>query len=108
MYSREITLRNTPRQPVYLRYVWQILLFVRRHLAYIWHVACENSHLGGMFLRFSPHVSAICKRDVSGQASESAIHRRDASRRQASSSYSGVQYAFLTAFNALFFTRKYF
>lgn len=24
MYSREITSRNTPRQPVYLRYVWQI------------------------------------------------------------------------------------
>ena len=67
MYSREITSRNTPRQPVYLRYVWQILLFVRKHLAYIWHVACENSHFGGTFLRFSPHVSAICKRDVSGQ-----------------------------------------
>lgn len=61
VYSREITSRNTPRQPVYLRYVWQILLFVRKHLAYIWHVACENSHFGGTFLRFSPHVSAICK-----------------------------------------------
>lgn len=61
VYSREITSRNTPHQPVYLRYVWQILLFVRKHLAYIWHVACENSHFGGTFLRFSPHVSAICK-----------------------------------------------
>ena len=35
--------------------------FILRHLAYIWHVACENSHFGGTFLRFSPHVSAICK-----------------------------------------------
>lgn len=49
VYSCEITSRNTPLQPVYLRYVWQILLFVRRHLAYIWHVACENSHFGGTF-----------------------------------------------------------
>lgn len=49
VYSREITSRNTPRQPVYLRYVWQILLFVRKHLAYIWHVACENSHFGVRF-----------------------------------------------------------
>ena len=95
MYSREITSRNTPRQPVYLRYVWQILLFARRHLAYIWHVACENSHFGGVFLRFSPHASAMYKQDTSGQASESAIHRRDANRRQASSSYPGVQCAFL-------------
>lgn len=95
MYSREITSRNTPRQPVYLRYVWQILLFIRKHLAYIWHVACENSHFRGVFLRFSPHASAMYKQDTSGQASESAIHRRDANRRQASSSYPGVQCAFL-------------
>ena len=79
----------------YLRYVWQILLFIRKHLAYIWHVACENSHFGGVFLRFSPHASAMYKQDTSGQASESAIHRRDANRRQASSSYPGVQCAFL-------------
>lgn len=109
MQSREITSRNIPIPAwPHLRYVWQILLFDLRHLSYIWRVAFENRQFVGHVLGILPHVSAICKRDVSGQASESAVHRRDASRKQASSSYPGVQCAFLTAFNALFFIRKYF
>lgn len=62
MYSREITSRNIPIPTwPHLRYVWQILLFDLRHLAYIWHLSFENRQFGGTFLRFSPHVSAICK-----------------------------------------------
>ena len=108
VYSCEITSRNTPLQPVYLRYVWQILSFRYGDISLIYGTSPAKTATSGVRFEVSPHVSAICKRDVSGQASESAIYRRDASRRQASSSYPGVQCAFLTAFNALFFTCMYF
>lgn len=108
MYSREITSRNIPISTGLSALCMADFAFrtetSRLHMAR----RLRKQPLRGYVLRFSPHVSAICKRDVSGQASESAIHRRDASRRQASSSYPGVQCAFLTAFNVLFFIRKYF
>lgn len=58
VYSREITSRNTPRQPVYLRYVWQILLFIRKHLAYIWHVALRKQPLRGCI--FEVFTTCVC------------------------------------------------
>ena len=33
---------------VQLAYIWQILEFVRRLLAYIWQSSLEKSHIGGM------------------------------------------------------------
>ena len=107
VHSREITSRNTPT-PTGLSALCMADFAFRTETSRLYMARrLRKQHFGGTFLRFSPHVSAICKRDVSGQAPESAIHRRDASRRQASSSYLGVQCAFLTAFNVLFFTRMY-
>lgn len=71
MYSREITLRNTPRQPVYLQLCMADFAFRTETSRLYMARRLRKQPLRGYVLRFSPHVSAICKRDVSGQASES-------------------------------------
>lgn len=107
MYSHEITSRNIPistgLSALCMADFASCPETSRLYMAPLLRKQAVRGHVLGIL----PHVSAICKRDVSGQASESAIHRRDASRRQASSSYPGVQCAFLTAFNVLFFIRMY-
>lgn len=95
MQSREITSRNIPISTGLSALCMADFAFRTETSRLYMARRLRKQPLRGYVLRFSPHVSAIYKQDTSDQTSESAIHRRDANRRQASSSYPGVQCAFL-------------
>lgn len=62
----------------YFAYIWQILRFVRRLLAYIWQVFVRKAPktpppLSG----FSRKACAIYERETSGQDAKSAIYKPD-------------------------------
>ena len=46
-------------------------------LAYIWQTIMRKTHFGGTFFRFFTFGTAIHKRNITGQNTKSAIHKRD-------------------------------
>ena len=46
-------------------------------LAYIWQTIMRTTHFGGTFFRFFTFGTAIHKRNITGQNTKSAIHKRD-------------------------------
>lgn len=61
----------------YLAYIWQILRFVRRRLAYIWQVFVRKVSKTCPLSGFSRRACAIYKRETSGQDAKSAIYKPD-------------------------------
>lgn len=61
----------------YLAYIWQILRFVRRLLAYIWQVYVRKAPKTCPLSGFSRRARAIYERETSGQDAKSAIYKPD-------------------------------
>ena len=61
----------------YLAYIWQILRFVRRLLAYIWQVYVRKAPKTCPLSGLSRRACAIYKRETSGQDAKSAIYKPD-------------------------------
>lgn len=72
-----------PTAEPYLAYIWQILSLVTRHLAYIWQHRVRKQAFSYPLYGFLAKVSAIHKRNTSGQTRKSAMHKRVMGRLEA-------------------------